>query len=616
MKLNTPFGHEAVRRVRFEDPIVRARAHKLRFCGGTALKSTAPWHSEAPAQTPEPPLSLDAIRAQIDELNRKVDRFDRVLPAVASPVQSGDGLATAISGLRGIVAHVASADALASLDRDVRVLADKVRDGSSMRGSANADAIDNLEQRIGSIADAIAAFRAESRERTVRNMASLIEILNEKIEILQSQEGNSPRSAEGARKPESLASIERGIADLIKEVKEVRANAAQCSTAPACNLERDLAELQQTHSVAAPRTRDALAAVHGTIDDLFARMASLESEIRDRATAQQAAPVVDPAPELAPAPTQTEPHERTLVFDSALIPDLKSEIGGVFLKTMLGVGLAAAIQPNRTDTAMGTLKWSCWSGGTAYVPRSSATFAGTRWTSIEPAGKAGALGQPFPGTPVDAGAAAAPTEIPQGRGESAGSPPNNEGSSQASDRAALPASAIRAPDAAAPKREPAAVNLHDVIRSCVTQCQPKANLAYLLIRTSLFPIPLSVRVDTEMLRELIVNLLDYAIKSTRSGGQIIVSCACPLDANGEPASIVLRVRGSGGCLRDQELSAALNASAKSASRPNSAASALALAKAGAEAIGASFAVTSGANDSTLVTIAFPRTAAANDPGPA
>jgi K+-sensing histidine kinase KdpD len=242
------------------------------------------------------------------------------------------------------------------------------------------------------------------------------------------------------------------------------------------------------------------------------------------------------------------------------------------------------------------------------VPRSSATCAGTRWTSIEPAGKAGALGQPFPGTPVDAGAAAAPTEIPQGRGES--------GSSQASDRAALPASAIRAPDAAAPKREPAAVNLHDLIRSCVTQCQPKANLAYLLIRTSLFPIPLSVRVDTEMLRALIVNLLDYAIKSTRSGGQIIVSCACPLDAHGEPASIVLRVRGSGGCLRDQELSAALNASAKSASRPNSAASALVLAKVVAEAIGASFAVTSGANDSTLVTIAFPRTAAANDPEPA
>jgi hypothetical protein len=582
------------------------------------MKMTAPWHSEAPAQTPESPLSssLDAISAEIDELSRKVDPFDRVRPSAASPVQSGDGLATAISGLRGIVAHVASTDALASLDRDVRVLADKVGNGSSIRGSANADAIDNLERRIGSIADAIAAFRAESRGRTVRNMASLIEILNEKIEILQSQEGNSPRSAEGARKPErsvpeSLASIERGIADLIKDVKEVRANTAQSSTAPACNFEQDLAELHQTHSVAARRTRDVLTAVHGTIDDLFARMASLESDIRDRATATQAAEVADPAPELAPAPTPTELHERTPVFDSAVVPDLKSEIGGVFLKPMPGVGLIGAKQPSRTD-AMGTLKWSCWPTSTAYVPRTSATFAGIGRTS-EPAGKAGALGRPVPGTPVDAGAAAAPTEIPHHRGESTGSPASNEGSSHASDRAALPPSAIPAP-AAAPKHEPAAVNLHDVIRSCVTQYQPKANLEYLLIRTSLFPIPLTVRVDTEMLRELIVNLLDYAIKSTKVGGHITVSSGCPMDANGKPAGIVLRVRGGAACLRDQELSAALNAPAASASGRNSAASALALAKAGAEAIGARFAVTRGANDSTLVTIAFPRRAAANDPG--
>jgi hypothetical protein len=261
---------------------------------------------------------------------------------------------------------------------------------------------------------------------------------------------------------------------------------------------------------------------------------------------------------------------------------------------------------------MGTLKWSCWPTSTAYVPRTSATFAGIRRTS-ERAGKAGALGQPVPGTPIDAGAAAAPTEIPHHRGESTGSPASKEGASHASDRAALPPSAIPAP-AAAPKHEPAAVNLHDVIRSCVTQYQPKANLEYLLIRTSLFPIPLTVRVDSNMLRELIVNLLDYAIKSTKVGGHITVSSGCPMDANGKPAGIVLRVRGGGACLRDQELSAALNAPAASASGRNSAASALALAKAGAEAIGARFAVTSGANDSTLVTIAFPRRAAANDPG--
>src|SRR5262249_14612964 len=557
---------------------------------------------------PHPSSSLDEIRALFDELSRRVERFDRVRPRVASP---GPELETAVSGLRRILAHVASADVLASLDRDLRALVDKARDSSSMRGSADADAFDDLEERVGSIGDAIAAFRAESRERTVRKMASVIEILDEKIEALQSRQGNSPGPADVALKPdrsvpESLASIERGIADLLKEVKEVHADEAQRSTvrAPASNFECDLAELQQTHSVAASRTRTALAAVHGTIDDLFARMASLESDIRDRAKARQAAPIADPAPEFAPSPTSTR------VYDSAPIPERNSEHGRGPLTMMPGVGLAVATQSSRTETANGTLQWSCWSRGTAYQPRSSATFAGIRLTSIAPADQAEALGQPFQGIPVDGGAAAGPTETPPNRGEAIGLPTNKDGSSHASDEKTVSASATPAPHAAPPKHEPAAVNLHDVIRSCVLQCQPNANLAYVLIRTSLFPTPLSVRVDAAMLRELIVHLLKYAIKSTRSGGQVVVSSASPLDVDGKPAGIVVRVRGGGRGLKDPELSAALDVSAEGA------VSALALAKAGAEAIDAGFAVTNGANGTTLVTIAFPRSAAANDPGPA
>lgn len=558
---------------------------------------------------PQPSSSLDEISALFDELSRRVERFDRVRPPVAS---SGPELETAVSGLRRVLAHVASADVLASLDRDLRALVDKARDGSSMRGSADPDAFDDLEERIGSIADAITAFRAESRERTVRKMASVIEILDENIEALRSHQGNSPGPAEVALKPErsvpeSLASIERGIADLLSEVKEARADNAQRSTgrlpAPASNFERDLAELQQTHSVAAGRTRNALAAVQGTIDDLFARMASLESDMRDRATATRAAPIADPAPELAPSPTST------LVYESAPIPERNSENGRGPLTMMPGVGLAVATQPSRTETANGTLQWSGWSGGTAYQPRNSATFAGIRLTSIAPADRAEALGQPFQGIPVDAGAAAAPTQR-RNRGEAIGLPANKDGSSHAPDEKAVSASATRAPHAAPPKPEPAAVNLHDVIRSCVLQCQPNANLAYVLIRTSLFPTPLSVRVDAAMLRELIVHLLKYAIKSTRSGGQVVVSSASPLDVDGKPAGIVVRVRGGGRGLKDPELSAALDVSAEGA------ASALALAKAGAEAIDAGFAVTNGANGTTLVTIAFPRSAAANDPGPA
>jgi hypothetical protein len=332
------------------------------------MKLTAPWHRKVPPQTHETPSpatsSLDAISAQLDGLSRKVDRLDRVRQPVGPSVQeqSEEGIETAIAGLRSIVAHVASADALASLDRDVCALTEQVGGGSPPVASAASDAIGNLEQRIGSIADAIAAFRTENRRRTVRNLASLIEILTEKIEVLQVQQANASRPGV-ARAPKptrpvseatsgSLDSIERGIADLINEVKEVRAQTGQCSSGrmrvPGCNVERDLAELQQTHSVATRRTQDSLAAVHGTIDDLFERMASLENDIRDRATARHAAPIPASVPEPAsvPTPAPAEPHEPTLVPDSTPIPDPESEAA---IPAIDAPGFARLRQPGRAD---------------------------------------------------------------------------------------------------------------------------------------------------------------------------------------------------------------------------------------------------------------------------
>src|SRR6478752_5312675 len=192
------------------------------------MKLTAPWHRKVPPQTHETPSpatsSLDAISAQLDGLSRKVDRLDRVRQPVGPSVQeqSEEGIETAIAGLRSIVAHVASADALASLDRDVCALTEQVSGGSPPVASAASDAIGNLEQRIGSIADAIAAFRTENRRRTVRNLASLIEILNEKMEVLQVQQANASRpDLAPVHKPTrpvadansgGLDSIERGIA--------------------------------------------------------------------------------------------------------------------------------------------------------------------------------------------------------------------------------------------------------------------------------------------------------------------------------------------------------------------------------------------------------------------
>src|SRR5262249_7227635 len=161
-----------------------------------------------------------------------------------------------------IVSHVQSTDALAEMDH-VRSLSDTVA-GEPGPTAPAPDTIENLERRLDSITDAIAAFRAENRRRTMRNLESLIDILNEKIETLQAQQTDQTRPAAtvpdtaarpvpGARQT-GLTAIERGIADLVNEVKGVRTHtmqlAAEQRQKPNCPAERDLAELRQTHSIA------------------------------------------------------------------------------------------------------------------------------------------------------------------------------------------------------------------------------------------------------------------------------------------------------------------------------------------------------------------------------
>jgi signal transduction histidine kinase len=159
------------------------------------------------------------------------------------------------------------------------------------------------------------------------------------------------------------------------------------------------------------------------------------------------------------------------------------------------------------------------------------------------------------------------------------------------------------PDVGTGSADERTVALNDVVRSCVTQFQPEAGRTHVLIRTSLFPTPVFVSADAEGVRELIVDLLIHAIKATKAGGQVIVSTASAMDANGKPGATTLRVRDTGGELSDVELASALGP--EIASQPGDTGSALASAKTRAETIGATFAIAGGANNSTLVTITFP-----------
>src|SRR5204863_8257581 len=113
----------------------------------------------------------DAVRA----LEHKIE-------VIASTQQDPAALAqleAAIGALRGIVAHVASNDALAALSDEVRGLAAKV---DRIANSASGDVLSALDSRIAHLADAIearggGASAAPQLEATVQGLIDKVENL-------------------------------------------------------------------------------------------------------------------------------------------------------------------------------------------------------------------------------------------------------------------------------------------------------------------------------------------------------------------------------------------------------------------------------------------------------
>ena len=149
----------------------------------------------------------------------------------------------------------------------------------------------------------------------------------------------------------------------------------------------------------------------------------------------------------------------------------------------------------------------------------------------------------------------------------------------------------------------ASVNLNGLVQQCVALMQPQANRERIIIRTSLAPNLPPLVADARSIRQIVLNLLSNSIKFTGAGGQVIVSTAA-----GERGAL-LRVRDTGVGMSAKEIEAALEPFRQLATstRWGSGGTSLGLplAKALAEANGASFALKSARNAGTLVEIAFP-----------
>jgi len=238
--------------------------------------------------------SLVGVDEAVKALAHKVD-----LIAAKDDPAALQQLETAIGALRGIVSHVASNDALAKVAEDVRALAAKV-DGLA-NTAASSRAISALENRLDTLASALNAS-TEAGQAVPRELEKLLAGLIEKLEWVQLTHTDHAAlahledriamlvkrlDASDARLGQ-LAGVERGLADLLVLLDQMRGKGGDGKIVLGGEIHRDVAQIKQSER----RTQDSLEAVQGTVEHVVDRLATIESGLRtgDKPLASPAAP--------------------------------------------------------------------------------------------------------------------------------------------------------------------------------------------------------------------------------------------------------------------------------------------------------------------------------------
>jgi len=191
----------------------------------------------------------------------------------------------AITTLRDMATHVASTEAVSGLAQHVEQLANRVEHLAT--AATGSDALNNLEHRISALADALAE-RSQSGGNVPPMLESLVHSLSDKIELIQQSRGDNVASqhledqivalvqrldASDSRLGH-LEAIERGLADLLVHIEEMRAN----KDSGGIRADNSPAVVELKHDIA--RTQDALEAVNGTLGHVVDRLAMIENGIR------------------------------------------------------------------------------------------------------------------------------------------------------------------------------------------------------------------------------------------------------------------------------------------------------------------------------------------------
>src|SRR5947209_10360204 len=265
-------------------------------------RSLAEVHERLNAMTPAEGLA--GFDERVAELSRKMDSL-----AVGSPdPETLRYLEAAINELRELSAGVASAEGVASLAGDVQALSARIDHIAERTGSTG---LDSLAQRVNELTHALDT-RVEQIGPLPSNLESLVRTLTDKLnhtdafardqaafEHLERQILGIADKIEAAdQKFGDLSAIERGIQQLTLQVREAREESAataervarkvaadMADTVPSGGaavtaLKRDLESLHVTHVESEQRTHETPEAVHGTLERLVERLASIETGVR------------------------------------------------------------------------------------------------------------------------------------------------------------------------------------------------------------------------------------------------------------------------------------------------------------------------------------------------
>jgi localization factor PodJL len=216
----------------------------------------------------------------VDAIRAVSQRLDQIAVGAADP-SSMQQLEGAISGLREILSHVASRDALAALTDEVRALAARIESAPASRDN---DVLRTLEQRIATIADAIESVRASGVNAASPDIDGMVRTLGDKIERLHAASNDHPALAQlddrigqlvrkldaSEQRLGNIDAIERGMKELLAYLASTRGGQQPAQQQPpVAAIERDVRRAEQS-----------IEAVHGTIGDVVDRLAMIETGIR------------------------------------------------------------------------------------------------------------------------------------------------------------------------------------------------------------------------------------------------------------------------------------------------------------------------------------------------